>query len=81
MQQRGRGEDQDGAGLGFAGGSWRQQQAEVAVGDAAGLQSLAARVGAELVHCPPPRFLAMAARGISLPGGPRALTLGGQSAG
>jgi hypothetical protein len=54
MQQRGRGDDQGGAGLGFAGGSWRQQQAEVAVGDSAGLQDLAEGVGAELVHCPPP---------------------------
>jgi hypothetical protein len=46
VQQRGRGDDQDGAGLGFAGGSWRQQQAEVAVGDPAGLQGLAEGVGA-----------------------------------
>ena len=52
VQQRGRGDDQDGAGLGLAGGSWRQQQAEVAVGDPARLQDLAERVRAELVHCP-----------------------------
>ena len=62
MQQRGRGDDQDGAGLGFAGGSWRQQQAEVAVGDPAGLQHLTERLRAELVYCPPPAVLAMDAR-------------------
>ena len=45
MQQSGRGDDQDGSGLGFAGGSWRQQEAEVAVGDPARLQDLAERVG------------------------------------
>jgi hypothetical protein len=44
MQQPGRGDDQHGAGLGFAGGSWRQQQAEVAIRDPAGLQDLAERV-------------------------------------
>jgi hypothetical protein len=49
MQQRGRGDDQDGAGLGFAGGSWRQHPA--------GLQDLAERVRAELVHCPSATFL------------------------
>jgi hypothetical protein len=54
VQHGGRGEDQDGAGLGFTGGSWRQQQAEVAVGDPTRLQDLAERVRAELVHCPPP---------------------------
>jgi hypothetical protein len=54
VQQGGWGDDQDGAGLGFAGGSWRQQQAEVAVGDPARLQHLAERVRAELVHGPPP---------------------------
>jgi hypothetical protein len=52
---------QDGAGLGFAGGRWGQQQTEVAVPDPAGLQGLAERVGAELVHCPPPAFLTMLA--------------------
>jgi hypothetical protein len=67
VQQRGWGDDQDGAGLGFAGGSWRQQQAEVAVGDPAGLQGLAEGVGAELVHCPPPDFLAMDAAGSGYP--------------
>jgi hypothetical protein len=41
VQQRGWGDDQDGAGLGLAGGSWWQQQAEVAVGDPAGLQDFA----------------------------------------
>jgi hypothetical protein len=51
VQQRGRGDDQDRAGLGLAGGSWRQEQAEVAVGDPAGRQRLAERVGAELIHC------------------------------
>ena len=61
VQQRGRGDDQDRAGLGFAGGSWRQQQAKVTVADPAGLQSLAECVGAELVHCPPPAFLTMLA--------------------
>jgi hypothetical protein len=44
MQQGGRGDDQDGAGLGFAGGSGRQQEAEVAVGDPIRLQDLAERV-------------------------------------
>jgi hypothetical protein len=39
MQQRGRGDDQDGAGLGFTSGSWRQLQAEVAVGDPARLST------------------------------------------
>jgi hypothetical protein len=58
VQQRGRGEDQDGAGLGFAGGSWRQQQAEVTVGDPARLQDLPERIWAKLVHCPAPAFLA-----------------------
>ena len=48
MQQRGRGDDQDGAGLGLTSGSWRQEQAEVAAGDPAGLQQLAVCVGAEL---------------------------------
>jgi hypothetical protein len=63
MQQPGRGDDQDGAGLGFAGGSWRQQQAEVTVGHPARLQGLAERIGAELVHCPPAAFLAMESAG------------------
>jgi hypothetical protein len=57
MQQRGRADDQNSAGLGFADGSWRQQQAEVAVADPAGLQDFAERVRAELVHCPPLAFL------------------------
>jgi len=57
-QQRGRGDDHDGAGLGFAGGSWRQQQAEVAVADPARLQDLPERIRAKLVHCPTPAFLA-----------------------
>jgi hypothetical protein len=39
-----------GAGLGLAGGSWWQEQAQVTVADPAGLQGLAERVGAELVH-------------------------------
>jgi hypothetical protein len=47
---------------GFAGGSWRQQQAQVTVGDPARLQDLTERVRAQLVHGPPPGFLAMAAR-------------------
>jgi hypothetical protein len=58
VQQRGRGDDQDGAGLGFAGGSWGQQQAEVAVGDPARLQELPEHIRAKLVHCPAPAFLA-----------------------
>jgi hypothetical protein len=66
MQQRGRANDQDGAGLGLAGGSWWQQQAEVAVSDPAGLQRLAERVGAELIHRPS-AFLTLDARGIWLP--------------
>jgi hypothetical protein len=45
----GRGDDQDGADLGFASRAW-WQQAEVAVGDPAGLQDLAVDVGAELCH-------------------------------
>jgi hypothetical protein len=56
VQQRGRGDDdQHRAGLGLACGSWRQEQAEVTVGDPAGLQRLAERVRAELVsaHIPP----------------------------
>src|SRR5215213_11653 len=55
VQQRGRADDQDRAGLGLACGSWRQEQAEVAVADPAGLQRLAERVRAELVsaHIPP----------------------------
>src|SRR5215218_2885461 len=67
MQQGGRGDDQDGAGLGFASGSWRQQEAEVAVGDPARLQHLTERVRAELVHSPPPVVLAMDARGPGYP--------------
>jgi hypothetical protein len=67
MQQRGRGDDQDGAGLGFAGGSWRQQEAEETVGDPARLQYLTERVRAQLVQGPPPAALAMDARGIRLP--------------
>jgi hypothetical protein len=59
MQQRGRGDDQDCAGLGFASGSWRQQQAEVAIRHPAGPQDLAEGVRAELVHCPPATFLAI----------------------
>jgi hypothetical protein len=58
VQQRGRGDDQDGAGLGLAGGSWGQQQAEVAVGDPARLQELPEHIRAKLVHCPAPAFLA-----------------------
>jgi hypothetical protein len=50
MQQRSRGDDQHRAGLGLASGSWRQEQAEVAVGDPAGFQLFAERVGAELIH-------------------------------
>jgi hypothetical protein len=50
VQQRGRGDDQDGAGLELAGGSWGQQQTEVAVGDPAGLQDLAVGVDVELPH-------------------------------
>jgi hypothetical protein len=57
VQQGGRGEDQDGAGLGFADGSWRQQQAEVAVADPARLQDLPERIRAKLVHRPTPAFL------------------------
>jgi hypothetical protein len=49
VQQGGRANDQDGAGLGFAGGSWRQQQAQLAVGDPARLQDLAVRVTAEVI--------------------------------
>jgi hypothetical protein len=52
VEQRGRGDNQDAAGLGLAGRGWGQQQAEVAVGNPAGLQGLAERVGAELVHLP-----------------------------
>jgi hypothetical protein len=37
-------DDQDGAGLGLVGGSGRQQQAEVTVGDPARLQGLAERI-------------------------------------
>jgi hypothetical protein len=58
VQQGGRGEDQDGGGLGFAGGSWRQQQAEVAVADPARLQDLPERIRAKLVHRPTPAFQA-----------------------
>jgi hypothetical protein len=68
MQQRGRADDQDGADLEFAGGSWRQQEAEVTVGDPARLQHLTERARAQLGHCPPPAVLAMDARGIRLPG-------------
>jgi hypothetical protein len=50
VQQRSRDDHQDGAGLGLANRSWRQQQAEVAVGHPARLQRLAERAGAELVH-------------------------------
>jgi hypothetical protein len=56
VEQPSRGEDQDRAGLGLASRSWRQEQAEVTVGDPAGRQRLAERVGAELVHCPYPAF-------------------------
>jgi hypothetical protein len=49
VQQAARANDQDGAGLGFAGGRW-QQQAEVAVVDPARLKELAEGVGAKLVH-------------------------------
>jgi hypothetical protein len=83
MQQRRGADDQDGASLGFAGESWRQQQAEIAVGDPAGLQDLAERVRAELVHCPPPAFLAMDAAGSGYPARKAAkalLTLRRQSA-
>jgi hypothetical protein len=48
MQQGGRGDDQDGPGLELASGSWRQQQAEVAVRDPARLQDLAEGVRAQL---------------------------------
>jgi hypothetical protein len=68
MQQPGRGDDQDGAGLGFAGGSWRQQQAEVTVADPAGLQSLAERVGAELVHSRLPPSSRWTLAGTGYPG-------------
>jgi hypothetical protein len=57
VQQRGRGDDQNGAGLELASGSWRQQQAEVAVGDPARLQDFPECVPAELVHCRTPAFL------------------------
>jgi hypothetical protein len=39
VQQRGRGDDQDGVGLGLTSGPWRQEQAEVAVGDRPGSSS------------------------------------------
>jgi hypothetical protein len=45
MQQPGRGDDQDGAGLGFAGGSWRQQQAEVTVGHRPGSRASPSALG------------------------------------
>jgi hypothetical protein len=50
VQQRWRGDDQDGAGLGFAGGRWGQEQAEVAVAYSARLEEFAEGVGAKLVH-------------------------------
>jgi hypothetical protein len=54
VQQRSRGDDQDCAGLWLASGSWRQEQAEVDIGDPTRLEDLAERIGAELVHCPLP---------------------------
>jgi hypothetical protein len=48
--QRGRGDDQHGAGLKLAGGRRWEEQAEVAVGDPARLQDLAVGVGAELCY-------------------------------
>ena len=75
MQQGGRGEDQDGAGLGFADGSWRQQQAEVAVADSARLQDLPERIRAKLVHRSTPAFLAWMLGESGYPVYPMTLTL------
>src|SRR5829696_4725671 len=50
VEQRGRGDDQHGAGLGLAGWGWGQLQAEVAVTDPAGLEHIAEGVGTKLLH-------------------------------
>ena len=75
VQQRGRGDDQNGAGLGLAGRSWRQQQAEVAVADPARLQNLAERIRAKLVHCPTLAVLTWTLAGSGYPAHPMTLTL------
>src|SRR5215207_5757308 len=50
VEQRGRGDDQHGAGLGLAGWGWGQLQAKVAVTDPAGLEHIAEGVGTKLLH-------------------------------
>ena len=62
VQQGVRGDDHRAAGLGLAGGSGRREQAQVAVGDPAGLQRLARARWARAGPLSPPAFLAMTLR-------------------